>query len=232
MAIRIRWFPFGFAAVAILASLPFAWLLASYLRGFGVPVVVAALVGLLLVPAALVAAALLAPILLSWPYRRRAGHVRPAQLANGDAQDPALLMEIGERMRAFERGALVRVIGIGQAQVVSGTLAELLAIEVRETGAQLSLRLKGEALASRPFEPSFPHPILEISDGAGTRYLVAPGGGGGGDGEWRFDVPFFPAPPREVRRLTLAVPAVVDQMPLQPPRGPIVEGPWHFEVEL
>jgi hypothetical protein len=145
---------------------------------------------------------------------------------SGSPEDEARLMD-GMPWYAIPRSPLLRVTSVGQTVEAAGVAVELLAVEVRESGAILHWRARAD------------HDLLvqvasvSVVDDLGTAYLVDQGGGEGNPRSWQGQTLLRPAPPAHAR-LTIVVESF-GQNPRatmfgDPPREPS-NGPWRFEVE-
>jgi hypothetical protein len=130
---------------------------------------------------------------------------------------------------AIPTGPLVKVLAVGQTTEVKGVRVELLAVEVRETGAVLHWRARaGQDLA-------LVMPDVAIRDDKSTDYRVAPSEGGGGGRDWHGQTMFMPSPPPSSTVL-------VEVRSFGPPPGmppmpgyaalPAIEGPWGFQIAV
>ena len=151
-------------------------------------------------------------------------------LINPDDLPPEVLDKLREHMPPTDpqRSALLRVIPIGQVADVSGVRVELIAMEVRETGALLSWK-------AFPAQDRFLGSIdLDVSDERGTPY-VAYGMDAGGNGHvWKGEAIVVPAPPAGAGALRIRVRGFQGFMadPFEMlPQTP-VQGEWAFEVDL
>ena len=141
--------------------------------------------------------------------------------------------QIDDAMSSVEIGLerLRRVIAIGQSAEASSIIAELIVLEVRESGAVLLWRTTSED--ERLIGP----PQLTISDDIGTAYTVFPMGWGGSGRESRGEILVTPAPPDAARTLVIEVRSFEDAgwmtAPFPGPLPPeVVVGPWRFEIPL
>jgi hypothetical protein len=141
--------------------------------------------------------------------------------------------QIDEAMSSVEIGLerLRRVIAIGQSAEASSIVAELIVLEVRDSGAVLLWRTTSED--ERLIGP----PQLAITDDIGTDYTVFPMGWGGSGRESRGEILVTPAPPDAARTLVIEVRSFEDAGWMTAPSpGPlppeVVLGLWRFEVPL
>lgn len=150
-----------------------------------------------------------------------------------DAVNPEdLPPEILEKLREHipptdpERSPLVRVIPIGQAADVSGVRVELIALEVRETGALLYWK-------AFPAQERFLGEIeLHVSDERGTVYTAYPMEAGGNGHVWKGEAIVVPRPPADAGVLRVRVRGFQGFMaiPFEELPQTAVEGEWTFDV--
>jgi hypothetical protein len=122
---------------------------------------------------------------------------------------------------------IVRVLAVGQVVEAAGITVELLAIEVRETGALLYWR------AHPPQNIVLMDAIVSMSDDAGSLYHVRPAQSSGSALRWEGQSLVIPAPPAGAR-----IDIVLERfggpsgrpIALDIPEQPI-HGRWRFEVE-
>lgn len=136
--------------------------------------------------------------------------------------------ELLEGMRQYldfegiEQGRLVRVIAIGQTVEASDVRVDLIAMEVRETGAFLYWR----ALAGQ--DRWLGDIQLAIADDLGTVYRTMTKESGGGGREFSGQIAVIPAPPSstQVQIAVRGFKAFLDHYP-PGPRTPVT-GHWDF----
>lgn len=199
---------------------------ALLIAGFGAPVGIGVIVGLLLGVAVILALLGMNPQTRSftWYGGMRSGAVtsppQPDQVAIHRHHQESM------RVAGVDAGLLRRVIPVAAAVQVGGVRVELIAVEIREDGGIATL-----VTHTRPPIGQVGHIVtVSVADDAGTEYAASGQGAGGGNaGVARHDVRFAPAPPAGARVLTLRVDAFVD--PFAGLATPL-EGPWEFRIEL
>jgi hypothetical protein len=131
-----------------------------------------------------------------------------------------------QRVADVDSGALRRVIALGDEVQASGVRVELVALEIREDGAIVTV-----VAHTRPPVGNVGHfAEVTVSDDAGTPYVASGQGiGGSSPGTSRHEIRFAPAPPEDARTLTIRIEAFMAPFP-----GPATElsGPWEFHVAL
>lgn len=107
-----------------------------------------------------------------------------------------------------------------------GARVELVAVEIREDGGIATI-----VAHTRPPVGQTGHFVeVSVADDAGTEYVAAGQGSGGGNlGTSRYDVRFAPAPPSDVHTLTIRIDSFVAPFPVPEER---LDGPWEFRIEL
>jgi len=189
-------------AGAIALAVPAGWLIGGYLGGFGVPVGARVLIGLLMIPAFF--ALILVATSVVWGLRERLrSQAELSALAGGERTVRADASELMERLQGLELSPLIRVAGIGKIVESHGITVDFLAIEMRQQGGVITLRARGGPVAAGATGTVWP--MLTVSDDVGTEYVVAPGGGGGGEGSMQYDFWVAPVPPAGARTLELAI---------------------------
>lgn len=130
------------------------------------------------------------------------------------------------RVAGVDASALSRVIAVGAVVEAGGARVELVAIEVRDDGGVSTV-----VTHTRPPVGQTGHFVeLMVNDDAGTDYVAAgQGSGGGGAGTSRYDIRFSPAPPPGARVLTVRIAAFESPFPVGEQR---VMGPWEFTIQL
>jgi hypothetical protein len=198
---------------------------ALLIAGYGLPVGVGVIAGLLLGLAVFLAFLAMNP--RSRSYRGFGTWSGGA----GSTVEPAMApleRHVRDSMRVIgvDDGALRRVIALGAVFESGGVRVELIALEIREDGCVATL-----VAHTRPPVGSVGHFIdVTVSDDGGMTYVASgQGAGGSGPGTSRHEIRFAPAPPETARTLTLRIEAFTDPFP-----GRAVEqrGPWEFRVEL
>jgi hypothetical protein len=217
---------------ALALAIPVGWFIGQYLGGYGVPLGARIVVGLLIAPAMF--AFLLFGTALVSGLRGQDRSVAELQAVAGGGLHRAEAIDLFERMQELDRSALVRVLGLGRVIESDGITVEFLALEVREGGGAVTLRAHGRELA--PARQMVRWPRMTIADDAGTRYLLAPGGGSGGEDSMQYELRFVPSPPPHVPVLDIAVVEFSSTAwPFDPTGGTEAEprsAPWHIAVDL
>jgi len=193
--------------------------------GYGLPVGLGALTGLLLG-----GIAALGVLNLSTRSGRHTSYgTWSTPLVANDQPDHELMARIGRdamRVAGVDSGVLRRVIPLGDSVEAAGARVELVALEIREDGCIATL-----VAHTRPPVGSVGHFVdVAVSDDAGTEYVASgQGSGGSGPGASRHEIRIAPRPPDAARTLSLRIDAFADPFP-----GPSVElrGPWEFRVAL
>jgi hypothetical protein len=194
------------------------------IAGYGVPVGIGVIAGLLLG-----AAVILAFLGLSSRSGGGAGFTWLSRDVSANQPDHELIERHGRdsmRVAGVDAGALRRVIAVGASVDAGGARVELIAVEVREDGAIATL------VAHTPPPVGYVGHFVEVtvSDDAGTAYVASgQGSGGSSPGASRHEIRFAPAPPESARTLTLRIEAFVDPFP---GRAVQLRGPWEFRVAL
>lgn len=198
---------------------------ALLIAGYGVPVGVGVIAGLLLGTAVILAFLGLSPRsgggvgFGTWGTRRGAAHPPDQELIERHGRDSM-------RVAGVDAGALHRVIAVGRSVEGGGVRVELIAVEIRDDGGIASL-----VAHTRPPVGFVGHFVeVTVSDDAGTAYVASgQGSGGSGPGASRHEMRFAPAPPEGAHVLTFAVASFADPFPT---RAVGLKGPWEFRVEL
>jgi hypothetical protein len=204
------------------------WLvaIAALLAGYGVPVGIGALAGLTLGGMAGAVGSL-------WLGRGGGRSINLGGLAwssdGGVSEAPsgehlAQMRELGELM-GIERGPPVAVVPVLQTVEADGLSVQLVAIEICQAGAALTLDAR--PLAGAPPPASTPHVL--VTDDIGTRYRAAGQGQGGGPTRMRYEIAVVPAPPPAARELIARVDRFSDWFPGA--RSEAI-GPWAFTITL
>lgn len=197
---------------------------ALLIAGYGVPVGIGVLTGLLLGWAVFVG-------FLGLRQRSGGGRVVTWGTDGGSPNQPdiALIERHGHdsmRVAGVDAGALRRVIPSGDVTEAGGAQLELVAVEIREDGGIATL----VARTRPPVGPVGSFADVAVSDDAGTAYVASgQGSGGSNPGASRHEVRFAPAPPEGARTLTIRIEAFADPFP---GRAVQLRGPWEFRVAL
>lgn len=113
--------------------------------------------------------------------------------------DTAEMLDVAMDLGEVHLSPLVRVIGIGQGVKSSDVLVELIALEIRESGALLHWR-------TETAEDGLPgQPDITVADDAGTTYNVFPESVSGGGREARGEARITPRPPDTAKALHIEV---------------------------
>lgn len=196
---------------------------ALLIAGYGVPVGIGVITGLLLGAAVILA-------FLGLSSRSRGGAVTWLSRDESANQPDHGLIERHSRnsmrVAGVDAGALRRVIAVCSSMEAGGARVELVALEIREDGAIATI-----VAHTRPPVGYVGHFVeVAVSDDAGTAYVVSgQGAGGSSPGTSRHEIRFAPAPPESARMLTLRIEAFVDPFP---GRAVQLRGPWEFRVAL
>jgi hypothetical protein len=199
---------------------------ALLIAGFGAPVGVGVIVGML------VGAAVILALLGMNPQTRSVswyGGFRSGAASGPPQPDQAAIQRHHQewmRVAGVDAGALRRVIPVAAVVEVGGARVELVAVELREDGGIAML-----VTHTRPPVGQVGHVVIvSVSDDSSTDYTAAGQASGGMNvGTSRHEVRFAPAPPPGARWLMLRIEAFVD------PFGALalpLSGPWEFRVEL
>jgi len=196
---------------------------ALLVAGYGVPVGIGVVTGLLLGAAVILA-------FLGLSSRSRGSAVTWLSRDESAKQPDQELIERHRRnsmrVAGVDVGALRRVIAVGSSVDAGGAHVELIAVEIREDGGIASL-----VAHTRPPVGYVGHFVeVMVSDDAATAYVASgQGSGGSSPGTSRHEIRFAPAPPAGARVLTLQIASFVD--PFSGRTIPL-NGPWEFWVEL
>jgi hypothetical protein len=198
MAARRRQLPglifLGIVVVAIVAML----------AGFGVPVGIGALVGLIL---GLMAGAIGALWLARGPGRSiQLGSYSWASYDTPQTPSVELVAESRELLDILgvDLGPIDSILPVLSTVEADGLTIQLLAIEMHEAGACI-----GFDVHTRPGSlPPPPMVNVSVTDDVGTRYRALGQGQGGGPGRMRYEVTFIPAVPKASRHLNRGIAVV------------------------
>jgi hypothetical protein len=186
---------------ALALAVPAGWLMGEYLGSYGVPIEARVVIGLLIAPATFALTLIVVSVVSGLRERdRMQGGLQPVARSE---LDRARAIDLFERMQELDRSPLVRVIGIGRVIESDGITVEFLALELRERGGVVTLRAHGRELAPERGEVRWP--MVTITDDARTPYVLAPGGGGGGEDSMQYELRFVPSPPPHVPMLDIGV---------------------------
>ena len=220
------------AAMSIASRVPAFLLLtvgvvaaALLIAGYGVPVGIGLIAGLLLGAAALLAlvglsrrAAWSAPI-RSWGTQEGSAHQPDRALMERHGRDAM-------RVAAVDASTLRRVVAVGGHQDNGGARVELIVVELREDGGIATL-----VAHTRPPVGVVGHLVeAAVSDDVGTAYVASgQASSGSGPGTSRHEIRFAPAPPEGAHVLSIEVASFVDPFPQ---RVAELVGPWEFRIPL
>lgn len=198
--------------------------------GYGVPVGVGFIIGLLL---GTLAAA------LTWMWIRAGApgsrsvsfggyNVTTAEL-RPDFAEMERFGRVMTRLAGVEQTPLRRVIAIGQSALAGGVRVELIALEQREAGGLLSVAVHSPP----PIAPAGSQAEVHVTDDAGTEYLAASSGGGMSSPGWsRQEIKFAPAPPETATTLVVRIDEFIEPFRGRGVATERLAGPWEFRVPL
>lgn len=153
------------------------------------------------------------------------GGMNISQDEGSSASMPEILRDV-DRVQGVDNGGLIRVIPGGAAAAAGGVTIELIALEIRSSGAVAHL-----AVAAEPPNGSLgPFARVAVEDDLGTAYVAAATGGNGSPDRLRFEVRLVPAPPTPAATLHIRVDEFLDPFPMRS-LAPVV-GPWTLNVDL
>jgi hypothetical protein len=207
-----------FLAIVIVA-------IAALLAGYGIPVGVGALAGLVL-------GAMAGAIGTLWLSRGtgRSIHLGGVAWDSSEALQPASAglvtpMEEFVDVLASDLGRTRSIQPVMTTTQAPGLEVELVAIEVREAGAMLIVEVR---VLPGGFQPP---PIVQVgvTDDIGTAYRAVGQAQGGSPNRSRFGITVIPVTPPLARELTIRIDRFVDMVPVGR-RAAI--GPWSFTVVL
>jgi hypothetical protein len=198
---------------------------ALLISGFGAPVGVGVIVGMLLGAAVILALLGMNPQTRSgasrwWTSDTVSGPLQPDQAAIERQHRESM------RVAGVDAGALQRVIPVAASVEARGVRVELIGIEIREDGG-----IAAVVAHTRPPIGQVGHVVtVSVTDDAGSDYVAAGQRSGGMNlGTSRFEVRFAPAPPPGAQWITLRIDAFID------PFGALalpLSGPWEFRLKL
>lgn len=195
---------------------------ALLIAGYGVPVGIGVVTGLLLGAAVILA-------FLGLSSRGPAGSTWLARDESANQPDHELFDRHGRnamRVAGVDAGTLRRVIAVGSSVDAGGARIELIAVEIREDGGIATL----VAHTRPPVGYVGPFAEVTVSDDAGTAYVASgQGSGGPAPGHSRHEIRFAPAPPEDAHGLIFHVASFADPFH---GRAVQLDGPWEFRVEL
>lgn len=135
-------------------------------------------------------------------------NISPAYEGSFDA--PEIFRDI-ERVQRVDHGALVRVIPGDDVVDAGGVSVELIALEIRSTGAVAHL-----AAATEPPAGSLgSFARVAVEDELGTTYFAAAMGSNGSPDRMRFEVRLAPAPPTAATTLRIRIDEFLDPFPMR-----------------
>jgi len=198
---------------------------ALLIAGYGAPVGIGVVAGLLLGGAVILA-------ILGMNQQTRGGPSRSWLDSTNAPNQPdhdAIQQFHAESLRVIgvDAGDLRRVIPVSSTVETNRARLELIAIEIREDGG-----VAGLVAHTRPPVGMPGHfVVLSVTDDAGTSYASGQGSGGPNAGTMRYEIRFAPAPPPNARQLTIRVESFASPFPFPAPASRL-DGPWEFRVEL
>ena len=152
--------------------------------------------------------------------------------------------ELLEDPEAIDASPLERVVGIGLGRSRDGLTLEVYALEVREMGSFLTLRIESPATTV----PGYIGAELRGTDDIGTHYSVmAIGGeasqsGPGAMERWRFRYSLVPAIPSTATRIRLTVTRIAREESLSNwtvegrvdamAESDVLREPWEFDIPI
>ena len=131
-----------------------------------------------------------------------------------------------DQVQRVDHGDLVRVIPGGAVAEAGGVRVELIALEIRPTGAVAHL-----AAAVQPPKGGLgSYARVAVEDDLGTPYAAATMGASGSQDRTRFEVRLAPAPPGGATVLRVRIDEFIDPFPMRPLA--VAVGPWLLTVDL
>jgi hypothetical protein len=210
---------FGFVFLAVVVGA-----VALLIAGYGVPVGLGALAGLILGGVA----GALGVLWLTRGFGRSVSFGSYTwssdESVHPSADEMDEMRELGE-LAGIDLGAIRSVRPILQTVEAGGRSVQLVSIEEHEAGLSMTLEVRTD--------PGLPPPAsmvrVSLSDDVGTAYRAAGQGQGGWPGRTRYEVTATPALPSDATRLEVRVERFVE--PFTRRREGSV-GPWTFSVSL
>ena len=197
--------------------------IAALLAGYGVPVGVGAVAGLVLGAIAGMLGSL-------WLARGSGRSINLAGVAwSSDMQSGAMTAELLAEMRemtevfTIDLGPIRANLPVLTSVEANGLAVQLVAIEVCEAGARLALDVRALPGALPP--PSSLQ--VSVTDGIGTQYRASGQGQGGGTGRIRYEIVVVPALVLTSGPLTIRIDRFID---LFPGARRVAVRPWLFSV--
>ncbi len=193
------------------------------MAGYGVPVGLGVIVGMLLGLAQILA------FLAMRPHTSGGATYWMSDSGSPKQSDQALLQRHHResmRVAGVDAGTLQRVIPVAGAIEARGVRMELVAVELREDGGIVTL-----VTHTRPPIGMLGHFVeATVSDDVGTTYAASGQGSGGSNvGTARYELRFAPAPPASAGVLMVRIISFASPFGMEAPQ---VDGPWEFRVEL
>jgi hypothetical protein len=196
----------------------------ALLAGYGIPVGVGALVGLVL-------GAIAGAVGVLWLVRGpgRSIHLGGYSWSSLDATgvpsvDPSEMRELTDVL-GVDLGPIHSIVPVLSTVEAHGLEIQLLAIELHEAGASLGFDVRARPGAL----PALQMVKVSVMDDVGTLYRALGQGQGGGPGRMRYEVTVIPAVPTASRHVSVQIDGFID--PFGGARGSQA-GPWAFEVPL
>jgi hypothetical protein len=197
--------------------------IAALLAGYGIPVGMGALAGLVLGAIA----GMLGSLWLTRGARRSinfAGVEWSSDLHSGDMSAELLAdMRESSELHMIDIGPIRSIRPVLTSVEANGLAVQLVAIEVHEAGARMALDVR--ALPGAPPPPSSPE--VSVTDSVGTSYRAAGFGQGGALSQTRYEIVVVPALVLAPGALVIRIDRFID---LFPGGRRAVVGPWLFTV--
>ena len=154
------------------------------------------------------------------------GWLRPMTIPVGSVsiEEARRSLEVVEAYWAVQASPLRRVIGVGMTASDSGISVELIAIEVRATGAVVYWKAHPEP------GRTLGEPEIRVEDDQGTAYSTHHIGGSGSGRETKGEVLLVPAPPDTATEIRVAIARFAGRQGYS--RGEEARGAWAFSISL
>jgi hypothetical protein len=194
------------------------------IAGYGVPVGLGALIGLIL---GFVAGSVGSLWLARGPGRSVTfgGRSWASDSSNPGPDQIAEMHELAE-IGGVSLGAIRSVTPVLSTATTAGLVVQLVTIEHHEGGLAMSLEVRPKPGTLPP--GSFAR--IAVSDDVETRYRASAVAQGGSGGEIRYAVTAIPAPPAAATQLDVVIERFVDHFPGASREATV--GPWSFSVSL
>jgi hypothetical protein len=210
---------FGFVFLAVIVGA-----VALLIAGYGVPVGLGALAGLIL-------GAVAGMLSVLWLMRGfgRSVNVAGMEWSSDSSGRPTaeLMAEMQElsEVQGIDLGRIRSVRPVLQTVEAAGLSVQLVAIEEHEAGLSMTVDVRAGLGAYPPASMA----RVSLTDDVGTAYRASAQGQGGWPGRMRYQVTAIPPLPPTATRLDIAIDRFVD--PFMGSRDRAV-GPWAFSVPL